>query len=428
MKKIIISTFLVVSLFAVSVVPTYAVAVVDDAAVAGLIIEATVAVKESFLQLKAGKISDATFQKQLNIYKSFWGTPAANSYLCTISYDSLCELCIDLNQSQSCRLYYNSTLGGYVIRAQNAYTCYYNGTKEVVWDNTYSTLRNSAGQFYFAVYNTDSLINQIQLNTDQIEGYIDQIEGRIGRTVDGTVYTVADSAYNHWQLTKSLQPYIESAAGRLVMTTSDGVKHTVAESTYWGYQELITANTYLANMTNINTKVNNIYSKVSSMKTATDTINTNVESAANRLLVATSDGVQHTVAESAYWGYQQLVTANGYLAGLDSIVSDTSLIKAQTRLMTNQLSDISYNITDDVCSKLDTINDSINNLDITVTVEDNDDVDVFTTIQQNGEDVDNGVDTLSKILDLVREFFNSGAETNWRGAKDYAMHWGSDVE
>lgn len=294
MKKFIISAFLVVSLFAVSVAPAFAVVGVDDAAAIATI---AVAVKQEYDKFVNGLVSSSKFQSELANYKRCWGTPSATSATCTISYEALCELCISINQTnlQSCRLYYNSSLGGYVIRAQGPYFTYTSsGAYREIWDNTYSTLRNSDAQYYVAPYNTDSLLNQIENNTDGIEGYIDQIEGRLARTVGSTVYTVADSCYLLLDQFRDMIPYIDQIEGRLARSVN-GVTYTVADSTYHTWQEL------------------------TSMSSSVDRIS-------GRLLKTASNGTQYTVAELGYNIWSRM---NDLISAVNNqhITLDTSSIK-----------------------------------------------------------------------------------------------------
>lgn len=176
--------------------------------------------------------------------QSLWrvDVSTANSGTC-ITADDLYSLCFQLNDNGfSCYVYERSS-DRYVIRGRSTAQIthiHYDG--RVTYYPIYiggKDYCSPAGRVYYATtLPADTNLTAIRNYVDGIEGYIDQIEGRIARTVDGTVYTVADSTYHTWQVLKSMQSDVELTASRLVMKTSDGVKHTVAESTYWAYQTL----------------------------------------------------------------------------------------------------------------------------------------------------------------------------------------------
>lgn len=124
-------------------------------------------------------------------------------------------------------------------------------------------------------------------------------------------------------------------------------------------------------------------------------------------------------------GYIQVKLTNGYSYYLCDNTNVLYIVDSTSNYGNRLLMDVSsfqaqqLAYGQEVVAKLDTINESINNLELSV--------DVIQDVQQYDDDVDNGIDALSQILDLVREFFNPGIETDWGQAKNYAMQWGSDA-
>lgn len=228
MKKYIVSAFLVVVLFVSSVVPVRA--------ATGEVISVATFVVEIIDRWYSSSTSSAQKEADLAGYKKMWISSIDSSLgVVKISYESLSDLCVQMNQAgQPCKMVYSSTLGGYVIRASGpfGYARVSNSSgfgSTYIWNNVnyYFTTANS--QYYLSPYNSDSLLSSIT-------GYIDQVEGRLARTVDGVVYGVGDSAYHTWKTLESMSGTVERIASRMLMYSADGEAHTVAESAYWGYQ------------------------------------------------------------------------------------------------------------------------------------------------------------------------------------------------
>lgn len=122
--------------------------------------------------------------------------------------------------------------------------------------NSYSfSLRQSGSYTFIAVYSPSS----------------SKVLGRLCDS-NGFVYRCASTVHSELFLLSSITGYIDQVEGRLARTV-DGVVYGVGDSAYHTWKIL---------------------------ESMSGTVNT----IAGRMLNYTDDGVAHTVAESAYWGYQ----------------------------------------------------------------------------------------------------------------------------
>lgn len=115
MKKYIVSAFLVVVLFVSSVVPVRA--------ATGEVISVATFVVEIIDRWYSSSTSSAQKEADLAGYKKMWISSIDSSLgVVKISYESLSDLCVQMNQAgQPCKMVYSSTLGGYVIRASGPF-------------------------------------------------------------------------------------------------------------------------------------------------------------------------------------------------------------------------------------------------------------------------------------------------------------------
>ena len=360
--------------------------------------------------------------------------------------------------------------------------------------NSYSfSLRQSGSYTYIAVYSPssskvlgrlcDSYGKVYRCQSDfhselyflsSITDYIDQVEGRLAHIVDGVVYGVGDSAYHTWKILESMSGTVEKIAGRMLNYSDDGVAHTVAESAYWGYQyqkytysrlsDVITAikNIGVASVTlegvqlnvdpgNINFWNNHSYCcgyLTDANGNPYDTLSIPYDTAVAIVARLNTDYVGQSItslnrdgttsqrvvrsARISDSGDIELKLTNGYIyhlcdnANTVYVVDDSSNYGSRiTGILTLKMASLQNVLTatkNNMVSRLDVI---IENLE---GIRADSQITVVQQIQQNGNDVNSGLDSAGNILTLVRDFFNPGVQTDWAGARDFAMNWGSDVQ
>ena len=131
-------------------------------------------------------------------------------------------------------------------------------------------------------------------------------------------------------------------------------------------------------------------------------------------------------------GYIRVRLTNGYNYYLCDNVNVLYVVDMNSNygsriesLLTEKMASLENAMTDTKDSMVSRLDVIIENLE---GIRANSEITVVQQIQQNGDDVNTGLDSVGQILTLVRDFFNPGVETDWGGARDYAMNWGSDVE